>query len=319
MRILAINLMPFLGDLLFVTPVFHVLRHSFPDATIDALVENSVREVVSGNPHLSRVITVDKRGRDSGLIGHLRLIKSIRRAKYDLVLNLNGSERTTLIAACSGGKKIRGFAAQGPFSLLYPSVKRNEHIHRAESYLNALAEIGLPVGIRPGLEMYPDRASEDAVEAIWREQKLADRTVIGIHPGAGWPSKRWTLTGLAQLTDMLLEQGLQVVIMGGPGDVGLVNTLITLVTRKPVVLTGRLGLLELAAAIRRCSVFVSADSGPLHVAASQQVPSVALFGPTDPDRYGPYKVRRVIVRALDGCVGSISVEEVFAAVQELLQ
>ncbi|NLW45719.1 MAG: glycosyltransferase family 9 protein [Firmicutes bacterium] len=295
MKILVINLMPAIGELLFVTPAFKVIRQAFPEATIDVLIAEDVRQLCLYNRNLDKIISFDKKRGQAGIIAHFKLIREIRKYRYDLVINLNPSERASLIAALSRGKKICGFATKS-FKLFFnPYLVKDRSIHSADCYLKALREIGIPNIGDNKLEMEYDRQSQAIADRIWLENNFQNQTIVGVHPGANWPSKRWKPEYLAKLSDMLQQDGIKMVFFGGPSDIEIVEKVASLTKIQPVILTGKLNLLELAAVIKKCSVFLSGDSGPMHIAVSQQVPVVALFGPTRPARYGPYHSPHIVI------------------------
>lgn len=332
MKLLVINLMPAIGEFLFVTPVFKVIKQAFPEAALEALVSAPVHPICKYNPYIDKIITLDKTGKQAGILEHIKLIGKLRNEHYDLVINLNPSERASLIAAFSGGKKICGFAARG-FKLFFnPYVVRDRSIHSADSYLKALGELGIPNSTENTLEMIYDQISEQNANRMWLENNLQNQIVVGIHPGANWPSKRWSPEYMAMLSDKLQEVGVKTVFFGGKADIEIVEKVIAQCKVKPVIFTGKLDLLELAAMIKKCAVFVSADSGPMHIAAAQQVPVVALFGPTNPKRYVPYHVPHKILQpdsdcimCGDGkckleksCMENISPEKVYEAVRSFI-
>ena len=331
MKILVINIAPFVGETMFITPVFKALREAFPKDGIEALVEQAPHMLVAHNPNLNKVITMEKHGRDGGLAAHLRVIKKLRSAKYDLVINLNTSERASAIAALSGGKQICGLAARSLAFLFKPYVRLGKS-HFANAYREVLPSLGIPVSEPTGMEIFADQASEANAERAWESAGLAgSHDVIGIHPSAGWPSKCWTAQGLIGLVDLLHRQGFAVALFGGPHDIGLAERIASCTEVKPRVFTGKLNLLELAAMIKKCAVFVCADSGPMHMAAALRVPTVALFGPTTPDRCGPYMVKHIVLHtegscrachkhacAHNVCMEQITVERAFDAVLALL-
>lgn len=332
MKILVINLMPAIGELLFVTPVFKVLRQAFPEATIEALLASQVHQICAYNPYIDTVITIDKTGDQTGILEHYKLIRKIRKVRYDLVINLNPSERASLIAAFSKGKRICGFASKWLNPFFNPWQKKDRSIHSADAYLKALNKIGIPSQTENYLEMRYNEKAEEKSNRIWQDNFLPDSNVVGIHPGANWPNKRWKPEYLAMLSDMLQQRNIKTVFFGGRDDLQIVDKVVELCKVKPVIMTGKLTLLELAAMVEKCSVFVSADSGPMHIAVSQRVPVVALFGPTSPTRYGPYNVAHRIIQPDSNCImcGSgrckfetncmefIAPEKVFHAVLDLL-
>lgn len=316
---------------MFVTPVFKTIKQAYPEASIDALIAANVHQICLYNKNITNIIAFDKTNRQAGVIEHLKLVKKIRKSRYDLVINLNPSERASLIAAFSGGKKVCGFASKTLRFFFNPFLIKDRSIHSTDSYLKALEEIGIPRHQDNRLEMNYDQQSEATTERIWIDNNLQDQVVVGIHPGANWLSKRWKPDKLSQLSNMLHQDGIKTVFFGGKDDLETMEKVVAQCKTKPVVLTGKLNLLELAATIKKCSVFVSADSGPMHIAVSQQVPVVALFGPTSPKRYGPYNSPHIVIQPdnnilnnLDEselkkkCMDYISTDRVYQAVLSLL-
>lgn len=332
LKILIINLMPAIGEFLFVTPVFRVIKTAFPEASVHALVASQVYPICRHSRFIDKIIAFDKTGSQAGLLEHFRLVKKLRDERYDLVINLNPSERASFLAAFSGGEQICGFAAGGFQRFFSPCLERDPSLHCADSYLKALEEIGVPKLAQNTLEMEYDPESEQNAARMWRAYDLQNRIVVGIHPGANWPNKRWVPEYMAQLSDKLREDGIKTVFFGGKADLETVEKVVAQCKVKPVIFTGKLDLPELAAMIQKCAVFVSADSGPMHIAASRQVPVVALFGPTNPNRYGPYHTPHQIIQPDSdcimcgvgecklgtGCMKRISPEKVYQAVRSFL-
>lgn len=303
LKILVIDLLN-IGDVLLATPALRVLRRAYPQAEIDILVKMQVRDIVLHNPNLSSVIGMDIKGRHRSPRHFIELVRDIRRRQYDQLINLHASARTMLLAALSGAKAKRGLASRGYEWLLHQSVEQRVDIHRAESYLQVLRDLGIPEHEHEGLEMWVDKESRLRAKEMWSEAELdSKKTIIGLNPGASVPIKQWTVNGWVELADLLTNDGMQPVFFGGPGDVALVDEIISRMHARPVSLAGKTTLLDLAALIRACEVFVSTDSGPMHIAASQKTPIAALFGPTSPAQFGPYFVPHVICRSEAPCVG----------------
>lgn len=330
MKILIVNLMPAIGESLFFTPVFRIVKQAFPHATVDALIAEDVRQICLYNPYIDKVISFDKRGRQAGLIEHLKMIRKIRETRYDLVINLNPSERASALAAFSGGKKVCGFASKFLKRFFNPYLIKDRSVHCVDCYLKALRELGIPVPNSADIKMEMEYAQQSKLTAdrIWLENNLNDQTVVGIHPGGSSAGKRWKPEYLAELSDMLQRNGLKTIFFGGPTEIGIAEKVVALAKIKPVVLTGKLNLLELAAAIKKCSVFLSGDSGPMHIAVSQQVPVVALFGPTSVVRYGPYNCPHVVIQPAQNILANedkeklmeyITPEQVYQGIYSLLK
>ena len=309
-RILVINLM-YIGDLLFTTPLVRLLRANFSDAHIALLADKKNSEVIRENPHLSQVIAIDKKGYHNKLGNFMKLIQELRAQQFDLVINLHPNERASALAAFSGGKQIIGFAAKG-FGLFFDKVvKERKDIHQADAYMEVASVLDSIRYEHQGLELWVDAAAKAKADLLWQDYLVqakakVDFGVVAINTGGSWPTKRWTKEGFAQVADRLLQTGFGVAFFGGPMDVKDVQEIIKKMTEKQheklVVFTGRTTLLEMADLVRRCKLLISGDSGPMHIAVSQKVPVVAIFGPSDPVRYAPYGQEGAVLRASEDCL-----------------
>lgn len=330
-KILVISLLN-IGDVLFTTPALRSLRAAYPDARIDMLVNNRSAETVVHNRNLSRVIVIEKSGYHKSPKGFVELIRSIRRERYDTVINLHGCARSSLITVLSGARQRCGLVSRGFDWLYHKPIHQRRDIHRVDSHLQILNDLGIPTLQGLGMEMHVDDASRESAQTKMAEAGVrVEGVYIGLNPGASVTLKQWTAEGWAQLSDLLVEQGYTPVLFGGPGDVPLTDKISELCRTRPSTMSGKLTLLELAAAVTRCQVFVSVDSGPLHIAAAQGVPIVGLYGPTDPIEFGPYRVPNVVLgssgecdscrQRLDSghtCIANIKPPAVFEAVRKLL-
>ncbi len=302
-NILVINLM-YIGDLLFTTPLLHVLRKNYPAAHIALLADRKSAGVIKDNPNLSELIAIDKKGYHNKLKNYLGLIRDIRRRKFDLVINLHANERASAIAAFSGAKTIIGFAARG-FGLYFDRlVKERTDIHQADAYLEVLKTIGITDFTNPGLEMTVAEAAVRRAAELWDQAGIKAAKVVGLNTGGSWPTKRWPAARFAELADRLLERECGVVFFGGPMDEPAVDQIKRLMNNgrsaNLAVFTGRTTLPEMAALLKYCTALVSGDSGPMHIAVSQKIPVVALFGPSNPVRYAPYQQADAVITAA-GC------------------
>ncbi|MBU2699030.1 lipopolysaccharide heptosyltransferase II [Sporomusaceae bacterium BoRhaA] len=335
-KILVVNLM-YIGDLLFATPFLRSLRQHYPEVQISLLVDEKNADVVRFNPNISEIIFIDKKGYHGKIQNFSRLIGNLRRRNYDLVINLHRNERSSALAAFSGGKRIIGFSKPG-FSLFFDKVvEERKDIHQAQAYLEILKSVDIPI-VDCGLEMWVDEKSTQAAAAMWQQAfRQADGSypVIGLNTGGSWPTKRWTADGFAQLADQLLDKGYGVCFFGGSMDRQDVDVILQKVERvaspRIAIFTGKTTLLEMAALVKKCAVVVTGDSGPMHIAVSQRVPVITLFGPSDPVRYAPYQQQdAVILSARDclrcglhecqghECMKEIGVDEVLKKISEKL-
>jgi len=331
MRILVIDLLN-IGDLLFASPALRSLREAFPEAKMDMLVKHAVVDTVRHNPNLDTVIGMDINGYHKSPAHFWELIRSLRAERYDKVINLHDSARSTLIATLCGANERLGFPSRRFGRLFHHPLKHRGDVHRVDSYLQALNELGI---VTPGphqMEMMVDEDSAKCAERKWQDAGLGDRAlVIGLNPGARVPMRQWPPVKWAALADKLNASGLGTVVFGGPGETAIGEEIASTAHSDPIVFTGILSLLELACMTGKCAVFVSTDTGPLHIAVSQRTPVVALFNPANPAITGPYSIPHVIVMSNVDCPGcrggspeshiclaSVTVDEVHDGVLRML-
>lgn len=332
-RILLVNLL-YIGDLMFTTPAIRALATAYPEAQIDAIVNRKSAQVLENNPLLHQIIAIDAPPSMDSPVQFFKLIRQLRRNRYDLAICLHGNnERATLITGLCGAKHRGGYAKR-QFSWLYDqAIVTESDLHPSDDYLATLEKLGMPRQAHHGLEMWSGEAAIARADALWQEMGLDGQTpVIGINIGGTFPTKRWTLEGFAALSDRLARNGMIPAFLGGPMDVEDVNKVCALTEIPPVVFTGKVSLPELAALVRKFALVVTGDSGPMHITASQHVPVVAIFGPTVWTKYYPYGTKHVIVtsdepclkcdkRQCDDirCMRNLSVDTVYGGVRQLTQ
>jgi heptosyltransferase-2 len=215
--------------------------------------------------------------------------------QFDIALILHpNSVRSAVLSFMAGIPERIGanLTGRGPF--LTTKIEQRAGIHEIQRYLDIVSSI-VDIDHDGELEFWGiDEDDEAFVERI-----LADHSgpVVGINPCTTWPSKRWSLEGFAAVADTLARQfGALVLLTGGPNDVSLGNEIMGRVSAGPVNLIGRTTLWQLGALIRRCDLYITCDSGPMHISAAVDTPTVAIFGPTDPIRHGPNGTRHTVVK-----------------------
>jgi heptosyltransferase-1 len=322
-----------LGDVVHALPVAASLRAGLPGARLAWIVEAREAGILAGHPALSEVITVDTRRwrrarRPRDLAGAARELRALRdrlvAARIDVTLDLQGLWKSALLARLTGAPVRLGFTAswcREPLSAWLHTRRvapAAEAAHVVEQYL-ALLE---PLGIRSRVLDFPlprDPEAEAVVEEFLAAGGLKprDRLVV-LNPGAGRPDKRWPTERFAELARRLGEDaGARCLVVWGPGEEAAARRVVAgggagAVLGPPTDLAG------LMAVLRRASVVVAADTGPLHLAAALGRPCVGLYGPTRAARNGPYGAGHRTVEARDGAMASIPVAAVAAAVMELL-
>ena len=297
-RILVVKLRA-IGDVLLSTPVIQNLHYNFPDAKIDFLVEKFASGVVVGNPWISEVLEFD-RAHDAGLT----IIRAVRGRHYDLIVDLFCNPRSAIITWLSGAPVRVGYPFRWRRYAYNVSVApRGGEVHNVEFNLDALRRMEIPVRFSQPILLL-DESSKRFADSWFSSEALSGKEIVGLNPSGGWSTKRWGLEHYARLGDKIAERfGSEIVLLWGPGEEQDIQA-IKRSMKSPAHVIPMCSLLQLAALIHRCDFVVSNDSGPMHIAASLQIPTLGIFGPTDPRLQGPYGDTHHWVRneALD-CLG----------------
>jgi heptosyltransferase-2 len=276
----------FLGDVVLTTPL---IARAAADGEVDVVCIPASAPLLANNPGVRELIVYDKRGADSGVIGFARLAARLRRAKYDRVLLAQGSSRSGALALATGAKQRVGFDTSAGRMFYTTRVPYVENEHHA---LRLLRLGGAQDAAAPGPSLFPGERERASVDEI-----LAGSSGpwIAVAPGSVWATKRWP--GYGALIDALRKRG-TVVVIGAAADRAHVPAAIA--APGVVDATGKLSLLGSAELIRRCSVLVTNDSAPQHLASAMNTPTVTIFGPTVPQfGFGPLADRSTTV-GLDG-------------------
>lgn len=293
-----------LGDLILTTPFLHALRKAAPHSHIVYLVDEKLKEIVEHNPNIDEVWTIDKKGKDNNLRALMAAAGRISRGKFDVLINLHPNERCSFIDAWAKVPMKVGASHLVFRAFFQKYMKLNRKIHAADMYLDVLKRLGVEDLSNNGLEVYPGSEAERIATDFWQQQGLLpEEKLIGFNIGSAVVTKRWAPERFALVADSLAREGYRTVFFGGTMDEEMVREAVAHMQSKPIVATGKLSLGVLAAAMGRCSLIITNDSGPMHVAISRKVPIVAMYGPSHTDLYGPYTKKATIVRANPPCNG----------------
>ena len=296
-----------LGDLTLTTPFVHALRKAAPDAHITYLVDEKLKDVVLHNPYLDEVITIDKKGRDNSILGLMACARKLSGMNFDVLINLHPNERCSFICALTKCKLKTGTTHTIFKPMWDVFTPLNRKIHAADMYLDVLTQLGVKNLEHNGLEIFPSDEHFKNAEEFWRNHGVfGSDKLIGFNIGSAVVTKRWAPERFAQVADHFAEKGYKPVFFGGTMDEEMVQEAISFMKTTPVVATGSFTIGTLAAAMGRCSLIITNDSGPMHVAISQKVPIVAMYGPSSPKLYGPYTKDATIVTAQPPCLGCAS-------------
>jgi heptosyltransferase-1 len=324
-----------LGDVVQALPVLKSLQHEYPDARIDWLVNDELADILLENPYLHAVHRWDRTSwrKPQCLFNALRnaagAVRELRRAKYDVVIDLQGLLRSALLAFLSGGKTVVGFADGREMAPAFYRKKveaPTDEMHSVDRYVSAVG--GDIVAEKEFSIRFSAEEVQGAEALLHQVQYGSDKPLALFVPSARWPTKRWPPESFAALAERVVgKEVAQVGVVGSGGDRVLTERIASLAECHVMDFSGRTTLKELAYLMSKADVVVGNDSGPMHLAAAVGSPVVALYGPTSALRTGPYgRNHTVLTSGLPcspcfsrkcsssaACMKSISVETVFEA------
>ncbi|MFA6028985.1 MAG: lipopolysaccharide heptosyltransferase II [Elusimicrobiota bacterium] len=276
----------FLGDALLTVPLARRIKETLPGCRLTVLTRPQTAALFRRSPFVDEVLEDDKRGRERGLAGLWRLSRRLR-GGYDVALSAHRSLRTAVLLWLARVPLRIGFSSSAGAFFYHRTVYFPWGMPDLERNLALLLPLkpDLRGAEEDSLYLSAARAADGAGEAVSR--RLAEAGVApgerlaGLHPGSAWPTKRWPARRFARLAERLRrELGLRVVLVGGPEDTALSRSVAAEAGEGLLDWTGRTTLPELIELAGRFSLFVTNDSGPMHVAAARGVPTLAIFGPT---------------------------------------
>jgi ADP-heptose:LPS heptosyltransferase len=317
-----------LGDVVLSLPALRAIREKFPQARITVAVGKPGAPVVDLSGYADATIVVDRVALRDGWkvlslfrIGHI--VKEVRRARFDFVIDLHSLSETNLLGFLSGarhrlyarrpGRSIDVFANFHP----KPPVEDNRPTkHAIDRYLDVL----IPLGIRdaPRIPRLGTRAEDDASaeQMLKKEKANTNAPLVGLFPGAGHPDRRWPLARFNELAERLVRNdGVRIILFAGPEEREMVKEMRAAFPRTAIIFD-RLTIPQLASALARLSVFVSNDTGPMHIATAVGTSVVALLDRPTPNSFIPVEERHRVIYSRR--ISEMTTDEVYAATRELL-
>jgi lipopolysaccharide heptosyltransferase II len=324
-----------IGDIIFSLPTLAAIKQRYPHARLSWIVDERCYEILEGNPFLENIFIWNRK--QKSIKYYVDLMKTLREQKFDLSIDLHGLAKSAMLVKLTGAKfKIASSSTNGmrEFSWLFSKeIKSQEKRHCVErhfevaKYLNCSDDINYPIHI-------PEESFKSVRDKLLKENVNLEK-IVGIHPGGGWIPRRWAASKYAKLskrlkdelhTDIVLVGGKE----GGSSEKGLNEEIIAEAGVSITDMTGNVTLKELCAFLKICKVFVGNESGPMHIATALNVDSIAILGPTNAKRTGPYNgSTKVIQHKVDCqpcrnrnckdpiCMQSVTVEEIFGEVKKL--
>jgi lipopolysaccharide heptosyltransferase II len=313
------------------TPAAAALKLALPHASLTYLIEEPLRRLVEGHPHLDHVLAIPVK---QNFRDFWRLIRKIRREKFDAVIDFHGGPRASRITLLSGARikvgyelKHKGFI----YDIRVPRSGGDGRVHSVVNHLNLVRALGIAVE-EPVLSLVLPPAQPEETEKIRQfraKNQLKGAKLVVLHIGAGNEFRDWGEANLNSLVKMLSQvPAVRIVLVGATADQSRAQAIERDNPLSALSLVGETNLIELRELIAGAALFVGPDSGPMHIAAASSTPIVALFGPTVPANFAPWKARATLIeKSLDcrpckqrrcvtddfRCLMTITPEEVLAA------
>ncbi len=304
-RILVFNV-NWLGDVLFSTAVIRNIRRNFPDSYIACVVPSRCYPVLKGNPNLDEIIIFDERDRHKSPLAKLKFIRELRSKKFDVVYLLHRSMTRALLCFLAGIPERVGHNTKKRSFLLTKKINppSEEEVHRLDYYMDVIEKAGLRIEDRY-TEFFTSDEDDKFIDGfLGRNSINKNDFLVAINAGGNWMPKRWPKENWAHLADELIgDLRAKVIITGGLKDIELAKSIQGLMKEKLIIAAGALNLKQMGALMKRVDIFVTADTGPLHIANAVGAKKIiALFGPTSAAVTAPYPLKNVTLLQKDvGC------------------
>ncbi|MFA5224654.1 MAG: lipopolysaccharide heptosyltransferase II [Candidatus Omnitrophota bacterium] len=329
-----------IGDVLLSTPVIKALRQKYPQAYISMIVSPYARDIVEANPYLDEVIIYDKDIKHKSWMRSLKFASRLRKKRFDLAVILHPTNRMHLIAFLAGIPLRLGYNRKFGFlnNLRKKHSKQEGLRHEAEYNLDLFKELGISGNARDLFMPIKEESEEWARDLLASNGIKETDKLLAINPGASCPSKIWPADRFAQVAEILAKQyNLKILVVAGAKDIPQANMVARKLGDKALNLSGKTSLSHLASMLKRCSLFISNDSGPVHIASSLGVPVISIFGRNQPGlsprRWGPLGKRDKYLHKDIGCIQclahnckkefaclkAISVDDVLSAAESILK
>ena len=317
-----------LGDVVMSLPALGAIRERFPRARITVAAGKPAVEVVEMSGYADATIVVDRVGLRDGfkplsVLRIFQVIKDVRSRKFDFVIDLHSFSETNLLGFLSGAPKRlysrrpgRSLDFLANFSPLPPVEQNNQNRHLVDRYLDVIRPLGVD-GISRIPRLMTRSDDDQLVDAMLRKSKAyRSAPLVGLFPGAGHPGRCWPLEGFVKLAEFLeRNDGVRPIVFVGPEELELVPKMHELFPPSSLILE-RLTIAQLASALARLAVFVTNETGPMHIATAVGTAVVVLLDRPTPNSFVPLEGQHRII--FSDTVFKITTEEVYSATRELL-
>jgi len=321
-----------LGDVVLTTPAIRAARKAFPDSHIAMVVGDRSADVISANPHLDEIIIFHREAK--GLSETRRVAALLRERNFDVSIDMQRKFHSSLLAYMGRANQRIGYHHPGGF-LCTVKIPDNVNKHAVDRNLDLLKPLGVVEADRePKMFLSPE--DREYANRIFEERGLSSKSpIVGMFPGAGWRPRCWPAEKFAAIGDLAAERcGASVAVFGGPGEADLVDLVARNMRMPAVLMKDKMTLKQLGAMIEKCDLFLSNDTGPMHISVAVGTLTVALFGPGNHVKFQPIGEKHALIRhdvpcspckqftdkCKDNiCMKLITVDEVWEAVRERLE
>lgn len=303
-----------IGDAVMCTPALQGIRESFPAAEITLLARPAIVHLLRHHPSLDHAIEYDHQGPHAGLRGKLRLACELKSRGFDLAILFPNAFEAALLSFLARIPRRYGFATDGRSLLLTKAIPLSpeaKKLHQVQYYEELIAPLCPAYSSRPPVLSVSKKDEEQAAQLLMANGVAADCVLLGVNPGSMYGgAKRWIPERFAQAADQVIEklgtepkmaEEVKGVIVGAPGEERLGHEIGGFMRTDPVILSGKTSIGVLKAVIKRCRLFLTNDTGPMHIASAFAVPVVAIFGSTDHTTTAPFSSGHVVVRTPVDC------------------
>lgn len=315
-----------LGDVVLSLPALRAIRERFPAARLTVAVGKSASDIVDLSGYANATIVVDRVGLRDGpklvSIGRIiKLVRDVRRKKFDFVIDLNSLSETNLLGFLSGATH-RLFSHRPGRSLDYlanfnpPPPREDKNSHLVDRYLDVVKPLGVSNQTRtPYLKTSP--IADSTVDALLKKERAeSNALLVGLFPGSGHVGRRWPIERFAELADFLVRNDrVRVIVFVGPEERNIVGQTKSMFPAATIFLD-RLTISQLASAQARLTLFITNDTGPMHIAAAVGTSVIDLLGRSTPNSFVPVGDNHRIIHG--ATINDITVEQVYKVAHELL-
>lgn len=330
-----------LGDVIHSLPVLRTLRENFPKSFIAWVVEEKCQDVLYNNPDLDELIVLRtkywrRNWSGQSLVEVFKAVRTIRQRRFDVVFDLQGLAKSGLIARLSGAPERIGFHRRDCRERLntWFTNRKAPYVGKGVHVIDKNLALLLRVGVTDFVKAFPlaiPTASHEYIAAYLESNKdLLSNPIAVINPGVGFKTKQWSLGRFAELGDRIAsELGYNILLTWGPGEEKKIESIAAQMQERHWIAPPT-SIHQSIALFSHISLFVSCDTGPLHLCSVMGIPTVSIFGPTDPVRNGPVGLNHeVVYKTLpcsfcykrqcptqNECMEEVTVEDVFQAVKK---